>query len=134
MSTAIFQYYLKYPDINWECTYCALPKVNDSFFAENIIEEINSLQHLEDGLEQDVQDEQGNRSVPDNTKLEALRKHTKKDILMCHININSLQNKCEELTNVVKGIHAHIILISETKIDSSYPNSQFAIPGFLMYN
>ena len=52
---------------------------------------------------------------------------------MCHININSIQNKFEELVTTIKKIGAHITFISETKIDSSYPNAQFSIPGYSLY-
>ena len=30
--------------------------------------------------------------IPDNVYLETIRKHAKKDILLCHININSIHN------------------------------------------
>ena len=50
-----------------------------------------------------------------------------------HLNINSLQNKFDELKLLNKTLKAHILDISETKIDTSYPNSQFTIPGYNMY-
>ena len=46
-----------------------------------------------------------------------------------HININSLRNKFELLTEKTKG-NVDIFLISETKIDESFPNSQFKIDDF----
>ena len=52
---------------------------------------------------------------------------------MGHLNINSIQNKFEELTATIKTIGAHVMFISETKIDSSYPNAQFSIPGYSLY-
>ena len=41
-------------------------------------------------------------SISENVKLESIRKHFKKDLLMGHININSIQNKLEELTTTIK--------------------------------
>ena len=38
----------------------------------------------------------------DNVHLESLRNHLKNDVLVCHININSIENKLEELENVIK--------------------------------
>ena len=35
----IFRYYLDMPDLEWTCATCALPPLNDSFFAEDSIEE-----------------------------------------------------------------------------------------------
>ena len=55
------------------------------------------------------------------------------DILLCHLNINSIQNKFEELVALIRKLKIHIIFISKTKIDSTYPDSQFAIPGYTLY-
>ena len=34
MSKSVFQFYLAHPDIEWTCTFCALPPLSDSFFAD----------------------------------------------------------------------------------------------------
>ena len=68
-----------------------------------------------------------------NAQLESQRKYANKDILMCHLNINSIQNKFEELAETIKKIGPHIAFISETKIDASYPYAQFSIPGYALY-
>ncbi|KAL9977291.1 hypothetical protein ACROYT_G014680 [Oculina patagonica] len=65
--------------------------------------------------------------------LESQRKYASKDILMCHLNINSIQNQFEELAATIKKIGAHIAFISETKIEASYPDAQFSIPGYALY-
>lgn len=52
---------------------------------------------------------------------------------MGHLNINSIQNKFEELTATIKTIGAHVMFISETKINLSYPKAQFSIPGYSLY-
>ena len=39
-----------------------------------------------------------------------------------HLDINSIQNKFEELKTLNDALKAHILVISESKIDSSYPN------------
>ena len=36
MSRAIFNYYLKNPEIDWSCSSCALPQFSDSFFSDCI--------------------------------------------------------------------------------------------------
>lgn len=53
--------------------------------------------------------------------------------MLCHLNINSIQNKFEELSQLIKVLKIHVAFISETKIDSSYPNEQFNIDGFTVY-
>ena len=35
MTDTIFKYYLKYPDIDWTCTLCALPSFSESFFMDS---------------------------------------------------------------------------------------------------
>ena len=72
-------------------------------------------------------------SGPDNDELVRLRRQNGKELLIAHSNINSVQNKFEELTNIIRAIRAHIMFVSETKIDSSYPNAQFSIPGYSLY-
>lgn len=54
-------------------------------------------------------------------------------LLLCHLNINSIQNKFDELAYLIHKLTAHIIFIGETKIDSTYPNSQFNIPGYSLF-
>ena len=48
-------------------------------------------------------------------------------------NINSTQNKFDELTDMIKTRKAHIAIVSDTEIDSTYPNDQFSLPGYLLY-
>lgn len=50
-----------------------------------------------------------------------------------HLNINSTQNKFEELKKLKDALKAHILVVTETKIDSSYPNNQFNLNGYHMY-
>ena len=48
---------------------------------------------------------------------------------MAHLNINSLRNKFDSLVDQIKG-NIDILVISETKLDESFPVGQFKIPGF----
>ena len=77
-------------------------------------------------------DPQGIYTLKDNEQLENKRKNCD-DILLCHLNINSLQNNLEELVAMIRKLKAQIIFISETKIDSTYPDNQFTIPGYTLY-
>ena len=55
------------------------------------------------------------------------------DLLMVHLNINSCQNKLDELIFINKELKSHVIFLSETKIDSSYPNAQMNLVGYNIY-
>ena len=50
-------------------------------------------------------------------------------VIISHLNINSIRNKFVTLSDIVKN-KIDIMLISETKLDTSFPNTQFHIDGF----
>ena len=50
-------------------------------------------------------------------------------LIIAHLNINSIRNKIEMLTDIILG-KLDILLLSETKIDNSFSREQFKIPGF----
>ena len=54
-------------------------------------------------------------------------KHVNK-LIIAHLNINSLRNKFEFLVEFIRG-KVDILMISETKIDESFPLGQFKING-----
>ena len=56
------------------------------------------------------------------------------DFLLSHLNINSIQNKLKELRHIVMESKVQIMAVSETKIDASYPDSQFHIPGYHLHH
>ena len=55
-------------------------------------------------------------------------KHVNK-LIFAHLNINSLRNKFEFLVEFARG-KVDILMISETKIDESFPLGQFKVNGF----
>ena len=50
-------------------------------------------------------------------------------LILGHLNINSIRNKYEALKFII-GHNIDIFLISETKLDDSFPTAQFLIKGF----
>ena len=55
-----------------------------------------------------------------------------KKITIGHINVNSLRNKLISIEELIKS-KLDIFLVSETKIDHSFPNQQFSIDGYKTY-
>ena len=55
-----------------------------------------------------------------------------KNLIIGHLNINSVRNKFSSLQQTVLS-KTDILLLSETKIDDSFPNSLFFAEGFKMY-
>ena len=50
-------------------------------------------------------------------------------VIIGHININSIRNKFEPLVSFINN-NLDILMISETKIDDTFPHSQFLIKCF----
>ena len=50
-------------------------------------------------------------------------------LILGHLNINSLRNKFDILQEQVKD-NIDILMVSETKLDESFPIGQFLISGF----
>ena len=55
-----------------------------------------------------------------------VRTRSLKRIILGHLNINSIRNKFDLLVDQIKG-RVVIMVISETKLDESFPNGQFKI-------
>ena len=51
------------------------------------------------------------------------------DVIISHLNMNSLRNKFDLLTEQVKA-NVDVLVIYETTLGSSFPEDQFRIPGF----
>ena len=58
-----------------------------------------------------------------------LRNKHPKNVFLGHLNINSLRNKFESLNELIKDTF-DIFLVSESRLDSSFPDCQFSIPGY----
>ena len=61
--------------------------------------------------------------------LDELRKKNLGRIIIGHLNINSLRNKFDEMKSMIQG-KVDIFVVSERKIDESFPTCQFKIDGF----
>ena len=64
-----------------------------------------------------------------NNTLNSLRKDNLNKRVFTHLNINSIRNKFELLSEQIKG-NIGVLMISETKTDDSFPAGQFLIEGF----
>ena len=77
---------------------------------------------MSDTLDED--EENSPYSILQNLRIKNIDK-----IIIGHLNINSIRNKFELFTDLVKG-RVDIILISETKLNDSFPSPQFNIDGY----
>ena len=68
-------------------------------------------------------------SSDDENILTHLRLRAKNNLIIGSLNINSLRNKFDELKLLIQG-KIDILVVTETKLDSSFPLNQFFIEGF----
>ena len=61
--------------------------------------------------------------------LKAVRLQNPKNIIFSYININSIRNKFDSLCSLISS-HVDVLSITETKLDNSFPNTQFLILNF----
>ena len=61
--------------------------------------------------------------------LENIRRRNINRLIFAQLNINSLRDKVESLQHIVNKNIDVLYLISETKIDSSFPSAQFHLEG-----
>ena len=61
--------------------------------------------------------------------LKNLRLKNVNRLICAQLNINSIRNKFNSLVDIINN-NTDILIISETKLDPSFPNGQFHIHGF----
>ena len=124
MSRPIFQYYLDRPELEWSCLSCSLPPLSDSFFVDTSAEYIDAIS---DGEQRD--DCVGNDDLWSQFD-ETAKKHIT-NFKMAHINANSVGGfKFDEIKSWLLAGRFDVLAISETKIDQSFPDSQFHVDSF----
>ena len=62
-------------------------------------------------------------------EMKTLRLKYSKNVILGYININSIRNKFEHFSHMIRD-KLDVLIIAETKLDSSFPSSQFTINGF----
>ena len=63
------------------------------------------------------------------TVLKDLRVQNLKNVIIGQLNINSLRNKFNELAELMQG-KLDILVLTETKVDHTFPEKQFLVPGY----
>ena len=63
------------------------------------------------------------------TSLQSIRIDNLKNVIIGQLNINSLRNKFHALVEIMHG-NLDVLVITETKLDHTFPENQFLIPGY----
>ena len=64
--------------------------------------------------------------------VQAHRYKNPKNVIIGHLNVNSLRNKYVAVEELIKN-KIDVCLILETNVDESFPNPQFKINGYRMF-
>ena len=83
--------------------------------------------HVLETLDRDLS--RKNNFTSPNQEPNNLRLKNPNRLICAHLNINSVRNKFDLLSDIIKN-NIDILMISETKLDSSFPNGQFQIHGY----
>ena len=62
-----------------------------------------------------------------NSSLQTILKDDLNELIFAHLNINSIRNKFDSLADIIKD---NIGIISETKLDDTFPDGQFFLDDF----
>ncbi len=105
---------------NWHCRRCVLPQFTDSFFDSSSSSSTLGSEHSE--LSYDLFQE-----------LNSVRMSCPKNIMISHININSVRNKFHEQSDLFIIYLVDILFLSETKLDQSFRHASFEVTWFNYY-
>ena len=90
--------------------------------------EVSVLSTKQTYFNRDLELPEKNNLEPIN-ELRQIRQKNSNRLIFAQLNINAIKNKFDLLVELVKE-NVDILLISETKTDSSFPTAQFLINGF----
>ena len=85
---------------------------------------------LDSSVEKTIYADSDEGKSPDLEKLRDARLRYLKQPLIAYLNINSFRNKVIDLTNIVGYLSPDYLVLSETKLDDSFPSAQFNIPNY----
>ena len=111
-----------------------LNRKGNTLFAKNLLDFVEGNRNFRS--EKDIFKEE-NGASDDSTVMQSDAKKSLKNIRISDINklifgrlnVNSLRNKLDILSKQIKG-SIDIFMVSETKLDDSFPEGQFLIKGF----
>ena len=105
--------------------------VNDvsNVVSENICVDTVMTEALEMGNDDTIVNEP-NDFISDLKKLQYCNP---KNMIIGHININSLRNKYDPIRSILQNGVCDIFTLSETKLDESFPTAQFHITNFVLH-
>ncbi len=110
--------------IPWECSDCECPyKFTDSFFNLTLNSTVSTASESEESFSE-------LNLVSDFIQL---RKKHKRNFIVSHININSLQYKFDELSIILRHKLVDCLFVSETKFNESHMSDKYKVTDYTLY-
>lgn len=121
--------------LRWTCPACVQPPTQSSNYESPLRETFNFSESFFDEQDEGYVNEDLHMPSKEDWRPEIVKRRSKdsREILLMHPNVNSLQNKKEELERLINQFKAQVIFLTETKIDASYSNGRFAINNLHIY-
>ena len=108
---------------------------NNDALIENVSETESNSELAKNLLEDTLESKSDNHENDENISFPFLKKiksEHPKNLSFGQLNVNSIRNRFESVQEIVQNIF-DIFLASETKTDSSFPNQQFYIPEYRIF-
>ena len=108
------------------------PPLHDSAYRHGHSSPSGNL-HITEGKQNDLEEYKDDYMDESVARVNEERAKDARNILIFHLNVNSLQSKIVEVVMLIDEFKAQVVFLTETKIDGPYPNSQFAIERYKKY-
>ena len=130
-----------YLDLNYDDNYTyglnadaesSIPTGVRGFTSPTISENISPIEAVSNTTNEDVNSGRHIVNEPERCELDHLKRirvKNPKKVTLGHLNINSIPNKFDGIMDLVKN-NLDVFLVSETKIDCSFPDAQFYSRGY----
>lgn len=112
--------------LDWHCHKCTLPQFSDSF------SDTSSCRSSRDSAAAE-ESSAGEEADTYFRKLTELKSKHSKNIIFAHVNINSFRYKYKAFHGILYEKATDVVVITETKLDDSFPDAQFQVDGYTMY-
>ena len=102
---------------------------NIAYINEETKNNLNECENINPDISRRDENFAGNKEVDDFEVLNTINIKIANRLILAQLNINSLRNKFDALTLLIKD-KVDILVIAETKLDDSFTYAQFSIAGF----
>jgi hypothetical protein len=142
--TSIAEYnHLSECDTDWYCAPCTLPQFTDSFFdlsteSASVLDDTmydtnSSTIDISPGRDNNSADQTEDNAPDLFHELRERRKRNYRQFQIGHLNINSFRYKSSEIIELLTDNVVDLLFISETKLDASFVDAQFSVPGYRLW-